>query len=245
MKVKFLGSGDAFGSGGRFQTCIMVEANEKKILVDCGASSQIALRKFDVNPNEISAIFITHLHGDHFAGIPFFILDAQMISKRTSPLTIAGPVGITKRVFEAMEVMFPGSSKVQQKFPIEITELTVEQVTQFGDIAVTSYPVVHPSGDPSTALRIHFGGKVITYTGDTEWTDALIPAATGADLLISEAYFYDKKVKFHLDFGTISEHLNELKVKQLILTHMGTDMLGKLDNIDCDFAYDGKEVEII
>ena len=110
MKVTFLGSGDAFGSGGRLQTCILVAASTGKFLIDCGASSMIAIRKFDVNPNEISQIVLTHLHGDHFCGLPFFLLDAQMISKRTEPLTIIGPLGTKARLLSAMDVMFPGSS---------------------------------------------------------------------------------------------------------------------------------------
>ncbi len=206
MKVTFLGSGDAFGSGGRLQTCILVAASTGKFLIDCGASSMIAIRKFDVNPNEISQIVLTHLHGDHFCGLPFFLLDAQMISKRTEPLTIIGPLGTKARLLSAMDVMFPGSSQVQQKFFWEIIELDTENTRQVNGSAITTYPMVHPSGSPSTAVRIQCGGKTITYTGDTEWNDALTEAAKGADLLIAEAYFYEKKVKFHLDYQTILAH---------------------------------------
>jgi len=244
MKVKFLGSGDAFGSGGRLQTCIMIESGQKKILVDCGATSLVAMRKFGVAPNDISAIFISHLHGDHFTGIPFFILDGQMISKRTVPLIIAGPPGTQKRIVDAMEVMFPGSSKVERKFSVEVVELELERPAVIDEIKVTSYPMVHPSGDPSTALRIEFDGKIVTYTGDTEWTEAIVPAAMGVDLLISEAYFYDKQVKFHMSYTTLQEHFAELRVKKLVLTHMGSDMLAKLSEISCDYADDGKEFEI-
>lgn len=52
---------------------------------------------------------------------------------------------------------------------------------------------MHPSGDNAYSLRFEVGGKVIACSGDTEWTDALAEAARGADLLIAEAYFYDKK----------------------------------------------------
>jgi ribonuclease BN (tRNA processing enzyme) len=92
-------------------------------LVDCGASALIAMRRYGVDPNAIDRILLTHLHGDHFGGIPFFVLDAQFMSKRTQALLIAGPAGTKKRVTEAMEVMFPGSSVVHQKFPMEFREL--------------------------------------------------------------------------------------------------------------------------
>jgi ribonuclease BN (tRNA processing enzyme) len=112
MRIQFLGSGDAFGSGGRFNTCILVEAAAGVFLIDCGASSLIAMRRFRVVPNRIGTIFISHLHGDHFGGLPFFILDAQLVSRRVEPLTIAGPPGLRQRLAEAMEAFFPGSSRV-------------------------------------------------------------------------------------------------------------------------------------
>lgn len=244
MKVTFLGSGDAFGSGGRLQTCILVEASSGKFLFDCGCSSMVAMRKFGVDPNEIATIFLTHLHGDHFGGLPFFLLDAQMISKRTKPLTIVGPIGTKERILSAMDVMFPGSSKVQQKFDWEIIDLDTGSTQAFAGVDITTYPMVHPSGNTSTALRVHCEGKTITYTGDTEWNDAIIDAAQNADLLIAESYFFEKKVKFHLDYKTIIEHLPELGVKKVILTHMGNDMLGRLSEVSCETADDGKEIEV-
>ena len=81
-------------------------------------------------------------------------------------------------------------------------------------------------------------------TGNTEWTEALLPAAKGADLLIAEAYFFEKKVKFHLDFHTLMAHLNELQPKRLIVTHMSEDMLARLEELSCECAEDGKLIEV-
>ena len=69
MRVKFLGAGDAFGSGGRLNTCLLVDRGESSFLIDCGASVMIAIRRFGVNPNTISTIILSHLHGDHFGGL--------------------------------------------------------------------------------------------------------------------------------------------------------------------------------
>jgi len=117
VRVQFVGSGDSFGSGGRFQTCILIECPTLRFLLDCGASSLIAMKKQGIAPATIGAIFVTHLHGDHFAGIPFFILDAQF-SRREAPLLIAGPPGIQARVRDTMEVLFPRSSETTQRFPL-------------------------------------------------------------------------------------------------------------------------------
>jgi ribonuclease BN (tRNA processing enzyme) len=118
MKVQFLGSGDAFGSGGRFNTCFHIQDRRGAFLVDCGASSMIAMRKFGVDPNTIRAVLISHLHGDHFGGLPFLILDAQLVSRRTVPLTIAGPPGLRDRLMDAMENFFPGSTEVERCFEL-------------------------------------------------------------------------------------------------------------------------------
>lgn len=237
-----MGSGDAFGSGGRLQTCIHVQSEESRFLVDCGASSLAAMKRFGVDPSQVDAVLITHLHGDHFGGLPFFVLDAQLISHRTRPLIVAGPPGLEFRVREAMEVLFPGSSRAEQRFPLEFFELTEGEAAEIGPLAVTPYAVVHPSGAPAYALRVEHAGKVISYSGDTEWTDALIQAARDADLFVCEAYFFEKKVKYHLDYRTLMDRRAELGCRRLVLTHMSDDMLGRLQEIGAEWAEDGKTI---
>jgi ribonuclease BN (tRNA processing enzyme) len=244
VEIRFLGCGDAFGSGGRFHTCFLVTASNAQFLIDCGASSLIAMRRFGVDANAVGMILLSHLHGDHFGGLPFFLLDAQFVSRRTRPLVIAGPPGTRKRIVEGREVLFPGSAAAELRFPLHVVEMDLERPRRLGEITVTPYPVQHPSGDPPLALRVECAGKVVTYTGDTEWTEALIPAARGADLLIAEAYTFDRKVKYHLDLQTLLAHQKDLQAKRLILTHMGPDVLARLDTLPCEYAEDGKIVAI-
>ena len=243
VEVLFLGTGDAFGSGGRFQTCFAVRAEATQFLIDCGASSLIAMRRFGVDPSLLDTILLSHLHGDHFGGLPFFVLDAQF-SRRMRPLAIAGPPGVEARVRDAMEVLFPGSSSVQRKFAVEFTELAEGRETVLGPIAVTPYGVVHPSGAPSFALRVACGGRVIAYSGDTEWTETLVEAARGADIFICEAYVFEKKIKYHLDYRTLTEKRSQLGCRRLILTHMSDDMLQRLEGLGADAAEDGKRVVV-
>jgi ribonuclease BN (tRNA processing enzyme) len=146
-----------------------------------------------------------------------------------------------------MEAHFPGSSKVKRKFPLEIVELTPEVRANIaaGLAFVTGYKVVHPSGTPSLALRVESGGKVITYTGDTEWTGALLRAGRDADLLICEAYQYDKKIPFHLDYGTLREMLPLVAPRRVLLTHMSAEMLRHVPDVQgYEVADDGLEIEI-
>src|SRR5512147_3132392 len=216
IRVQFLGSGDAFGSGGRLQSCILVTHPAGRFLIDCGASAMVSLRRFDVDPNTIDSVFLTHLHGDHFGGLPFFILDAQLVSRRTRPLSIAGPAGTEQRIHAAQEVLFPGSSQVQQRYPIDYIEWANGRPAQIAGLKITPYQVVHASGAPAYALRVEYEGKVITYSGDSEWTDALIAVAQDADLFICEAYYFDKQMKYHLDYRTLMAHRHALSCKRLL-----------------------------
>jgi len=241
VKVRFLGSGDAFGSGGRFQTCIHLQSDASQLLLDCGASSLIAMRRFGVEPQAIDTVLLSHLHGDHFGGVPFLILDGQF-KRRTRPLIVVGPPGVEARVREAMEVFFPGSTRVERKFDTRFIELADRVAVEVGPVRVTGFAVVHPSGAPPFALRVDADGKTVTYSGDTEWTESLIDAARGADLFIAEALFYDKRVKYHLDLTTLQQHRSRLDCRRLVVTHMGEDMLARLDGLAVEAAQDGKEL---
>lgn len=244
MELRFLGSGDAFGSGGRFHTCFHVRDQKGAFLIDCGASSLVAIKKFGIDPNAIRAILVTHLHGDHFGGLPFFLLDGDLMSRREAPLVVAGPPGLGLRLEAAMEVFFPGSSKTRRRFPLEIRELEAERGEEVCGIAVTPYRVAHPSGAPSFALRLTVDGKTLSYSGDTEWVEGLAKAAKGADLFIAESYFFAKRVKYHLDFATLRSRLPELGAKRVILTHMSPEMLLHAAETGCESAQDGLTIVI-
>ncbi|MEQ8400680.1 MAG: MBL fold metallo-hydrolase [Roseitalea porphyridii] len=243
MKLTFVGSGDAFGSGGRFQTCFHVEAAAGSFLIDCGASSMIALKRAGIDRNAIGMIFITHFHGDHFGGIPYFILDAQFFSKRREPLTIVGPPGLKAWLERVTETTFPGSFGARRAFGIELVEIAPGQETAVGGIVARAELVRHgrPEG-PFLAYRFAVGDRVLAYTGDTEWTETLIEIGREADLLIAEAYTFDKKVPLHLDLQTLEANLPRIAPKRLILTHMSEDMLSRLPNLPYETAEDGKTV---
>ena len=244
MQLRFVGCGDALGSGGRFNTCFHVTGANVNFLIDCGASSLPALKQLGIARDAIDLILITHFHGDHFGGLPFLLLDAQF-TRRSRRLVIAGPRGIETKLANLMEALFEHSSTTQQRFDLSVVALEPEQSRRFGDITVTPYPVVHgKSGGPFLAYRVEAEGRVITYSADTEWTDMLIPAARGADLFIAEAYYYDKVVKNHLSLKTLEAHLPEINAKRLVLTHMSEDMLGRLGKLPYTTAYDGMVIEL-
>jgi ribonuclease BN (tRNA processing enzyme) len=244
MQLQFIGCGDAFGSGGRFNTCFHVCGERVNFLIDCGASSLPALKRQSIARDDIDLILITHFHGDHFAGLPFLLLDAQF-TRRSRPLVIAGPEGIEMRLTQVMEALFENSSKTKQRFDLSVVALKPEGARTFGAVTVTPYPVVHgESGGPFLAYRVEAEGRVIAYSADTEWTETLIPAARDADLFIAEAYTYDRIVKNHLSLKTLETYLPQINPKRLVLTHMSDDMLARLDTLGHMAAHDGMIVEL-
>jgi ribonuclease BN (tRNA processing enzyme) len=243
ITVTFAGSGDAFGSGGRYQACIHLRGpgGAAPVLLDCGATSLSALRRCGLDPGEVAAVFVSHLHGDHFGGIPFLILDAQFAG-RTEPLTVIGPPGITRRLPKLMECMFPGSSSAARRFPVDVVELAPGgRSAAAAGVRATGFAADHPSGPdgPALSLRLEIGGKVIGYTGDTAWTDVLVDVAAGADLLIAEAYYLDKNVPHHLRHADLAAHGERLGCRRMVLTHMSADMLAHLDQVRFEIASDG------
>ncbi len=245
LTLQFIGSGDAFGSGGRFNTCFHLVGQRTNLLIDCGASSLVAMNSLGTDRNAISMIVVTHFHADHFGGIPFFLLDAQFFSKRRDRLTIVGPVGLSAWFERVMETAFPGSANASRKFALDLVELPAGGAVTVGEVTVRGFQAVHGSpGGPFLAVRVETEGRAVVYTGDTEWTPALIPAAQDSDLFIAEAYFRDRPVATHLNLATIEAHLAELRPRRMVLTHMSDDMLGHPDRAHYETADDGMLVLI-
>jgi ribonuclease BN (tRNA processing enzyme) len=238
LEIELLGTGDAFGSGGRLQTCFLLRTPAGPLLLDCGTSCLVALKARGEEPNEVGWALITHLHGDHFGGLPFLILDGQF-RRRERPLIVAGPPGIGERVTAAMEILFPGSSQARRRFEVRFEELREGSAAAVGPALVRAFAVEHPSGAPAYALRLECAGRVLAYSGDTGWTESLVAAARGSDLFLCEAYTRDKRVPYHLDLRTLLDNRSRLDCRRLIVTHMGEDMLAGPDEDGYERASDG------
>jgi ribonuclease BN (tRNA processing enzyme) len=247
MKLTIVGCGDAFGSGGRLQTCYHVALSDAEFLIDCGATTLIGMQRQGLDPDRVSTIFISHLHGDHFAGLVWLLLHAHYVSQRTAPLTITGPAGIAERFATAAEALFPGSTKIERRFPMTFVEYAEGVPLDVGAVRVTPHEVCHPSGAPPYALRLENGGKVLAFSGDTKWVDSLLPAARAADLFIAECFGFDEQVGHHMTWRDIERNLEGLAAKQVLLTHMSAEMLGKRERVRDPrvlLAADGMQIDI-
>lgn len=245
MQVTVIGSGDAFGSGGRFSTCLhMTTETGADILVDCGAGCLTALKRAGIDLNAIQAILFTHFHGDHFGGLPAFMLDALFNARRKSPLLIAGPKRVAEWARAAMEAAFPGASGNAYPFEVTYVEVSPEEPAEIAGIGVTAFPMMHdPRAGPCQGYRLAADGKVFAYSGDSAWTEALVPLAAGADVLLIECYTYDVPLRNHLDWRTLEARLPDLAAGRIVLTHMGPQMLTCRDRVVVECAEDGMVID--
>ena len=246
MRLTIIGCGDAFGAGGRLHTSFHVRSGASTFLIDCGASSLIGMHRLGLQPNDIDTVFATHLHGDHFGGLPWLLIDAQYVSKRTRPLIVAGPKGIAARFATAAEALYPGITGVPG-FALPFIEYQEQKPLTVGGVTVVPFEVKHPSGAPPYALRFELEGKVLAFTGDTGWVDTLFAVARDADLFISECFQYDVTLPLHLDYATIDANYQRLGAKRVLLTHMGEAMLSQAGKVDLSrylMALDGMTLDL-
>ncbi|MEQ1649556.1 MAG: MBL fold metallo-hydrolase [Hyphomicrobiaceae bacterium] len=227
MKFTIVGCGDAFGSGGRLQTAYVLDAAGERLLVDCGATTLIGFARLGIDPLSIDHVVISHLHGDHFAGLIWLVMHGMYVRKRTKSLVVYGPPGIGQRFVAASEALFSRSTMVKRPFELSFVEMQARRPVHFGVFDATAFEVVHPSGAPSHALRIAVGGKVWAFSGDTEWTDELLAAGQGADVFVAECYRFDGAPVFHLSYRVMEKYFDRIGAKRYVMTHMAEDMLAR------------------
>ena len=237
MIVRFLGSGDAFGDGGRAQACVLLELDGYRALLDCGATSLMAMKRDGIDPATIDAVLLSHYHGDHSGGVPYLILDGQF-AKRARPLAIAGPPDCRARIASIFESALPTSAATEQRYGISYLDLG-ERPTTIGPLTVTAVPVAHLAATEPRGLRVEAGGRSIAYTGDTEWCASLPGLAAGADLLIAECYTFAKRVPLHLSHADLVAHRADIGARRIVLTHPGPETLARRSELAWELAEDG------
>jgi len=242
VALTVIGSGDAFGSGGRLNTCFHVQAADCQLLIDCGATVLSGLKQRGFRVGDIDAILITHFHGDHYGGLPFFLLDYAR-QQDAKPLTIISPPGAKPRIQSLLDLLYPGSLQLDT---LALTFIAYQpfEVVETPHFVVQTFPVIHVAAALPNAFRIQLGKHVISYSGDTEWTPVLVDVAKDADLFICQCNYYEKDAKGHLSYRTLQQHLPELSCKKIWLTHFDVDMLARMEQVELEYAEDGKQITI-
>jgi ribonuclease BN (tRNA processing enzyme) len=244
MKLHILGCGDAFGSGGRNQSGYLVDADNKLFLLDCGPTTLLAMKRAGFDPRRLDAIILSHLHGDHFGGLPFFLIEYLYQNPLSEPLIVAGPPGTEKRIGELFDVMY-GSGQRAEGIPfVRYQTLSPDEPAMVSGIDVTPFQVPHQSHAISLGLKVSYGGKQILFSGDSLWTDRFIEQARGVDLFLCECSFFREQPGMHVNYLALQANRRRLECKQLVLTHLGEDMLAHRHELAETVAEDGMVIEI-
>jgi ribonuclease BN (tRNA processing enzyme) len=245
VTVTLLGTGDAFASFGRSQSGYLIDAPGGRILMEAGPGLLPALKSNGIAPDSFDLLLISHLHGDHFGGLPFLILDYMWETPRKKMLTIAGPPKLEERTWLLMRTMFPHFELDKIKRKLKFVVLEPGSSTRLGKFKVSAIRSPHTRPDISLSLRIDGGGKSIVFSGDSGWNDGLVELSAGADLFLCECTYYEStQLNFHLNYPLLAANRDKFKVRRMVLTHLGREVLNRADEIAIEMGYDGMKIEI-
>ena len=245
VTVTLLGTGDAFASFGRVQAGYLIDAPGGRILIEAGPGLMPALKTNGIAPDSFDLLLISHLHGDHFAGLPFLILDYMWETPRKKVLTVAGPPKLEERTWLLMRTMFPHFELDKIKRKLKFVVLEPGSSTRLGKFKVRAIRSPHTRPDISLSLRIDGGGKSIVFSGDSGWNDELVELSAGADLFLCECTYYEStELNFHLNYPLLAANRDKFKVRRMVLTHLGREVLSRADEIVLEMGYDGMKIEI-
>lgn len=242
--VTVLGAGDAFASRGRFQASYVIQSEAGRVLVDAGPTLLASMKRLNIAPADIDTVLVSHLHGDHFAGLAFLILEYMFETRLRRPLTIAGPRNLEARTWALLRAMYREADPASVARRLNFVVLEPYGRQRLGKLTVESIRTPHTVKDVSLALRIGTGGKCVVYSGDTGWTEELTELSAGADLFLCESTFFDSQFPFHLNYLQIAANRRRFKARRMVLTHLGREILDRLSEVKLKTATDGMQIAI-
>ena len=233
-KVVFLGIGDAFSSGGKKSAGILVDypGDGKKILLDCGPHTLQTLKSSKIITSSIDWILISHFHGDHINGIPYLLLELSFQTKRIKPLKIIGPSGIEEKVNQLFSALYKNEATKTLPFKLIFHEISPESPFKEENIRISAFSMNHTPEALGYRITSDYNTKscTIAYTGDTGWTENLIPLIENSQLAIIECNFYNTEFLTHLNWSEIKK-LKE-HAERISITHLGAEMHRHLFSLD-------------
>ncbi len=245
VRVVVLGSGDAFGSGGRAHSAYLVVAPSATFLLDCGPTVLQALKRDGYDPAAIDFVLLSHLHGDHFGGVPFLLMEYLYEHPRTRPLTVYGPPGTAPRLAALFEALYEHSARQQLPFPFDVIEVIPGTAFVTGDVTVLPFAVPHASEMVCLGYRVEVAGRSVLYSGDSGWTEEFVTRARGVDLFLCECSTFEPRMPdFHLSYREIAQRARDFGCRRLVLTHLGSEPLGRLAEISFECARDGMTIDL-
>lgn len=268
-RVILLGTGTPNPEPDHSGPAIAIASAQNIYVVDAGPGVVRRAVQAGINMNQLTRVFITHLHSDHTIGLPDLIFTPAVTGRREA-LEIFGPPGLRAMVrhlmqawSEDIQVRLHGlEPAVRQAYVVEVHEIKPGEVYRDASVRVSAFAVSHGSWKYAYGYRFEAGGKVIAVSGDTTFSENLIAAAKGCDILVHE--FYSQKgwqartpewQRYHAAFHTSAPDLGKLAArvqpKKLVLYHelpMGQPQQEVLQEIREYFSGDviyGQDLDVI
>ena len=237
LKIIILGSGNAFAHANQFQSCHYIEFEKTySILLDCGPAILQAVQAAEVNVDNLEYLLISHLHGDHIAGIPFLLLHYKFIVQRFSkPLKIIGPPGLTKQLEQLLQGNYPNLLNKEEKL-FEVYEIQLhEEKTLFDTITIKSYEANHFNN--AYGYTIQKDDLKVIYSGDNEFKPDQLDEFTYGTVLIHELTTMSETRGGHTSWNLLKEYIDDIlsKVGKVIAVHTGEDVRNEPES-----TFDGK-----
>lgn len=218
MKVTILGSGTCVPSIKRSSPAVLISSQNSSVLLDCGPGTIRQLANADVDFNRIEAIVLSHFHIDHIADLVPFVFSSNYHPDlpRTVPLKVIAPPGI-ESLFQQLVSAY-GEQLQPEKYNIDFIESRGSE-TGLSQFTVRTREVPHGLGSMAIKLS-NPNGQNLVYSGDTDYSNALIDLARFCDLLILEcAYPDDFKKPGHLTPSDAARIAKQACPGKLVLTH--------------------------
>jgi ribonuclease BN (tRNA processing enzyme) len=196
----------------------LFQAGHANVLVDAGGGVLGPLQQL-VRLEDIHAIWISHLHADHFADMPLIYYAFAFAQRPMRKIPVLGPPGWAKRVEEFVK----SASDHDMRNFFQVIELKDRGVAEIGDLRIQARAVEH--GLPAFGLTARYGDRTIAYTGDSGPCDNLVHLAKGVRVLVAECFASELEIpSVHLtpeDAGLTATHAG---VKRLMLTHLSPNL---------------------
>lgn len=237
LKVTLLGTGDPDPLMERFGPSILVEAGNEKLIFDAGRGGLQRLGQLGIPWNDLSALFLTHLHSDHTVGIPDLYLTGWLLG-RAVPFRIWGPAG-TRAMMSHLVKAFQFDIRIRQADdlrPAEGAVVVAKDIAQGvvfenGGVKVTAFDVEHGPVKPALGYRVDYAGHSVVLSGDTNFSENLIRFAQGTDVLIHEVCLADPEVlrgseherhvmAHHITPERAAEVFNRVQPKLAVYSHI-------------------------
>ena len=212
MKVVFLGTGEAFDENNPNNSSLII-SEKTNLLLDCGFTTPHELWKHNNDQNLLDAVYISHLHADHYFGFPALVM-RMWEEGRVKPFTVICQEDISKKI---METAYPG---FLQKFNFEIKfqKAEISKEIKLNDLELSFSETKHSGRN--LAVRIKSDGKSICYSGDGDFTEETRELYKNSDLVIQETYLYDENKIGHATITDTIKMAEENNIKCLALTHI-------------------------